>query len=365
MRILLITHRPYLPQQVGGREMAIHETAQALLQSGHEPIVMCGLEPGNFIFYKNRIRSKLTTIEYPEDRLLGYPVFRGWTWQCGLMEISRKYKPAVAVVECTSLQYLDALGELGIPAVLRLHDMALHTLGGDPRRYGASRFIAVSSYLADKFESRHGFRPIVLPPLVRKQRCVTETTRKTVVFANPRPVKGGDLAIEIAKNCPDIHFQFFQAWTMDDTVRSLQEQARKLENVQWRPSVMDARELYREARIVLIPSRADETWGRMATEAHFNGIPVIASRRGGLIESVGTGGILLDPDASTAVWTDAVRRLWDDRDYYDSLSQSALSYSRRKEISTEWIMAEFLRILQNAETIGTEAKKTKGPGLQN
>jgi glycosyltransferase involved in cell wall biosynthesis len=171
-------------------------------------------------------------------------------------------------------------------------------------------------------------------------------TRKKIVFVNPRPVKGGDIAISVARNCPDIPFTFFQAWTLDSQVIELMKQAKSLRNVEWRSPVMDAKEIYKDAHTMLIPSRADETWGRIATEAHFNGIPVIASRRGGLVESVGPGGILLEPTASAEQWTEATRNIWDDPKYYAELSQSALQFSCRHDISERAIMGQFMMVLE-------------------
>ena len=345
MRILLMSERPYLPQQIGGREMVIHETVKAFQRSGHQAAVMSGLQLGNWGFYKNRVISKLTQNEYPEDHRLGYPVYRGWSWKTGLGKVVHKVQPNFAVVESNSLDYLVALREHGIPAVIRLHDTALHALKGDPGQHLPSQFIAVSNYLADRFAEKYAFRPAVLPPLVHKERCATQTTRKKVVFVNPRSVKGGDIAISIAANCPDIPFLFFQAWTEDDEVRALKSRAKSLSNIEWRPSVMDAKELYKEAHTVLIPSQADETWGRIATEAHFSGIPVIASKRGGLIESVGPGGVLLDPKATINEWTEATQRLWNDEAEYEHLSQTALEYSNRPEIAVSAIMGSLMEIL--------------------
>ena len=39
------------------------------------------------------------------------------------------------------------------------------------------------------------------------------------------------------------------------------------------------------------------TFGRIAVEPQFSGIPVVASDRGGLPEAVGPGGVLIDPAA--------------------------------------------------------------------
>ena len=55
---------------------------------------------------------------------------------------------------------------------------------------------------------------------------------------------------------------------------------------------MDMRSVYRDTKVLLVPSQWLETWGRVATEAQFSGIPVLASRSGALPEAVGPGGIL-------------------------------------------------------------------------
>lgn len=86
--------------------------------------------------------------------------------------------------------------------------------------------------------------------------------------------------------------------------------------------------IYAETAVLLAPSLGFESWGRVATEAVMNGIPVLASTTGGLPEAVGSGGIVLDPPESCAgarenwlrlpsesecrPWIDAHYRLWDE-----------------------------------------------------
>src|SRR3546814_9881685 len=49
------------------------------------------------------------------------------------------------------------------------------------------------------------------------------------------------------------------------------------------PISHDMREVYRRTHTLLVPSQWEEAWGRVATEAQFSGIPVLASDRGGQI----------------------------------------------------------------------------------
>ena len=95
-------------------------------------------------------------------------------------------------------------------------------------------------------------------------------------------------------------------------------------NVDRAQHMTDMRPLYAATRVLLAPSLWYESWGRVATEAVINGIPVLASRSGGLPEAVGEGGICLEtPEAcrkdylripteeEMRPWMDALKRLLD------------------------------------------------------
>jgi glycosyltransferase involved in cell wall biosynthesis len=68
------------------------------------------------------------------------------------------------------------------------------------------------------------------------------------------------------------------------------------------------------------------------TEAQVSGIPLLASDRGGLPESVGPGGILLPVDAPLDDWLVAFDRLWSDREAHRTYSELALAHARRPTI---------------------------------
>jgi glycosyltransferase involved in cell wall biosynthesis len=126
----------------------------------------------------------------------------------------------------------------------------------------------------------------------------------------------------------------------------------KLPNVTLRPSTDDMRTVYRDARIVLAPSRWEEAFGRIAAEAHVNGIPVIASDIGGLPEAVGPGGTLIDPGAPAQVWADAVKRLWNDAAAYDDASRSARSHAMRDDMTPDRQIDKLLSVLRGGLASG-------------
>jgi glycosyltransferase involved in cell wall biosynthesis len=145
-----------------------------------------------------------------------------------------------------------------------------------------------------------------------------------------------DVALTVARRCPDIPFLFVKAWSLEDGEASrLMSQLRSMPNVTLLPSTDDMRKIYARTRLMLIPSKWEEAYGRIATEAQFSGIPAVATACGGLPEAVGPAGLLIDRDESDDVWVQAVRRMWDDRDEYERYSESAREYSRRSEIQFE------------------------------
>jgi len=112
------------------------------------------------------------------------------------------------------------------------------------------------------------------------------------------------------------------------------------------------REVYKKCKILLAPSIFEECYGRIATEAQVSGIPVIASNRGGLPESVGPGGLLLDPAGPIDDWVSAVRRLWFDHRYYAELSAAALAHANRPDNRVSSKIETWERILATVKTIG-------------
>lgn len=80
-------------------------------------------------------------------------------------------------------------------------------------------------------------------------------------------------------------------------------------------------------KILLVPSQWEEAFGRVAIEGMVNSIPVIGSDVGGLKESIGNGGILLDK-SDIGGWVKEISKL-DNRDYYNQMSKKAKDWVRK------------------------------------
>ncbi|MDE2029984.1 MAG: glycosyltransferase, partial [Alphaproteobacteria bacterium] len=158
-----------------------------------------------------------------------------------------------------------------------------------------------------------------------------------------------DIAIEVARLCPDIPFSFVEAWPLaDDDRAELARRLAELPNVTLLLPQKDMRSVYGACKILLAPSVWNEAYGRVATEAQVSGIPVVASNRGGLPEAVGPGGAILDPESPVEIWAEAVRKLWRDEDAYAALSCAARAHAERIEGSLSYKIDRWERLLADA-----------------
>jgi glycosyltransferase involved in cell wall biosynthesis len=142
--------------------------------------------------------------------------------------------------------------------------------------------------------------------------------------------KGVDIAIEIARRRLDVSFIFVRTWTDNpEQSRLLRRVIRSLGNITLLPNQADLGGILQATRILLMPSRCQEAWGRTVTEAQLCGIPVLGSNRGQLPQTIGPGGIVLDPDAAISVWLQAFDSIWSDEARYRALSCQAKKHAAR------------------------------------
>lgn len=345
MKILFVTDHSYPPHRVGGAESSTHELASALQERGIGVAVLAATPVGPVSGLAGRVLRRLRPPSRPRvDHDLGYPVFRSREPARAAREtLTRFPASAVVVTSGTYAPLARALVRAGLPTIVYLRDVEIGNIGGVLPRDGRVTYLSNSRFNAARVAALAGVEPVVIPPLVCPERYRVGTTRTRVLFVNPVPEKGVDLAFRLAESRPDIPFDFVECWPLDQRARDdLRSRARLLSHVVWHPVTHEPRRLYRHARIVLVPSMWEESWGRVVTEAHCSGIPVLASDRGGLPESVGPGGILVERDASFEHWRAALSRMWDEADTYDALVESAWRHARRPEIQPTALVGAFI-----------------------
>jgi len=323
-------------------QSSANELCIALKHRGHRVAVLVGFKPAGLVGWKSRIRmavnQRLSGCEVSRDSVSEYPVWRAWLpWEALDYVADQEQPELIVTMSGAPVRMALAAKRTHIPILMRLQNVEFHLLGGRFGDLGSVPCVANSRFTADKYRAAFGINPRVIYPFISAGRYRTKRTKENVTFINPLPIKGSDIALGIARLCPEIPFAFVESWQLFPENRHyLMKELRALPNVTFLPPQNDMRAVYRKCCILLAPSVWEEAYGRVATEAQISGIPVVASSRGGLPEAVGAGGILLDPEQPIADWAAAVRKLWQDERHYDELSAAALAHAERREISSAY-----------------------------
>jgi glycosyltransferase involved in cell wall biosynthesis len=135
---------------------------------------------------------------------------------------------------------------------------------------------------------------------------------KYITFINPSYLKGIEIFRKIVKELPRKKFI-----VVGKGIEKLKNITNNVTCFGWSD---DIRDIYKNTSIILFPSIWDEPFGRVPIEAGINGIPTIASNRGGLPESVGKGGILIDNPYDINAWLSAIKRIESDRKNFSNKS---------------------------------------------
>ena len=350
MKVLFATNHFYPPQSAGGSESSTHDLCISLSKHDLECGVLADLKPSGLTYYINRLKSKLTGSSFPYDRPFSYPIYRGWNPANGAEEVVKAFSPDVAIIQAGQpIPLALALTRTTTPTTIYLRDVEFDKHGGDYKHITGVNFISNSFFTSKSFKNRFGLDSIVIQPIVRREHYAVKSTRKRVLFVCPTKQKGVDIAFSMAEANPDIPFTFLESWHIPSEEKIiLKERARKAGNILWVGKRSDMKEVYRHIKLTIIPSIWNEAWGRIATESHINGIPCLASNRGGLPESVGKGGILLEPENNLDEWNYYLRKLWDNNIFYSKYVDHAFEYSKRKEIQPSHLISKLIDFLNSS-----------------
>jgi len=199
----------------------------------------------------------------------------------------------------------------------------------------ATLIIANSHYMRKVIRRFYDIEVEVVYPTVDEKRYEWPTSeRNRVLFVKPQYVKGLPIFIQVARRMPDTRFL-----VTGKVGRHARMKLKDLKNVECMGWVKDMRAAYARTRVLLGPSIWPEPFGRIFVEASSNGIPSIASRRGGIPEAVGKGGILIDDIFDVNRWVEALRQL-EDPDVYTAYEKSARENAAN--FSSDASLAQFL-----------------------
>ncbi len=174
-----------------------------------------------------------------------------------------------------------------------------------------------------------------------------------VTFINPLPEKGVSLFLKLlaraAVDAPDMRFLVVESrGRLADAMQRLALPASLLERVTVLPKQDDISTVYGVTKVLLMPSFWFEAAGRILLEANANGIPVLATDRGGIPETLGGAGCLLPiPERCTQdhwampnddeilPWWNELLRLWREPAHYQSMCDLALACAATQTVAAK------------------------------
>jgi glycosyltransferase involved in cell wall biosynthesis len=210
-----------------------------------------------------------------------------------------------------------------------------------------------SEFMAGRVEVLTGRRAAVIYPSLESRFGVRADPDGFVTMINPVPVKGVDTFLAVAEALPQQRFLLVESWKLGaDALAALHGRLARLPNVQFMHRVADVGEVYARTRLLLVPSRWEEAFGRVVIEAQSCGIPVLASRRGGLPESVGDDGMVVDDHANPQAWIAAMRPLLDDPVRYRDEATRALAHADDVHFTTAHAARRLLDICSDRTLFG-------------
>ena len=126
-----------------------------------------------------------------------------------------------------------------------------------------------------------------------------------MTFVNPTPAKGAyafaRIADELGRRRPDIPILVVEGRGDERTLAGCGLDLKSRGTVHLLEHTPDPRDFWSRSRVCLLPSLNWENQPLVAVEAMINGVPVVASDRGGTPECLGRAGVVLPlPDHLTA-----------------------------------------------------------------
>ena len=222
---------------------------------------------------------------------------------------------------------------------------------------------ANSLYTRKEVERLYGMcAPIIYslpdPAPEEAQGKVTATGRDYVLLANARVDKGYDIFIKTAQLLPHIRFCAIASQSSRALAQSMLDVA-GVTNVELLDHVSDMTTLYKEARVVAVPSyKFIETFSRVVIEAQRFGVPVIGSDRGNVPYLLIESGISLPEDA--ALWAKEIEQLFADDAYWQKRSRMALENSERYSFDMQHVrLSNIVSAVEKPVLVGV------GSGLGN
>jgi glycosyltransferase involved in cell wall biosynthesis len=174
-----------------------------------------------------------------------------------------------------------------------------HHAGGVPDGHGAT--LAAPPAIGEQ-SSRGWARHVVLPPSSWAAEAGGERTGREVLVAGAGPAKGGHVALQVARICPDLRFYVLKG----RSAPSDRAPWHALPNATVAEDVVAPADFLARARVVLSPTRFD-VHPLLLVEAAVRGIPIVCTDMTATRCAAGASAVYVPMTAPTEAWAKALR----------------------------------------------------------
>lgn len=275
----------YPPSTRAGAELMLHEILLALRDLGHN-VVVAQPNPPHKVVDGIHIIKYAQAYHFPAD-----------------IVFTQNHDTQHAIAHAKSIKK---------PIVHFVHnDKAVKLFKLNPSN--ANLVVANSEWVYNSIGIK-GLNKMVINPHTSIEKYKTDRPDASkITFINLIDIKGADIFWQVTRLLKDREFLAVKGGYGNQNIRTS-------ENVQILENTGNMKSVYAQTRVFFMPSKY-ESWGRAAVEAMASGIPVVASKTPGLIESVDNGGLFAQAGDVNA-FARLIKSL-DDENTYEKYSKQA------------------------------------------
>lgn len=313
---------------MSGAEVTIDEFLKELTYNGYECLSLNSIE--NYLMYYNYYDEILKDdTNYIRDEYKKVLFTNKDNFFEKIGNIINRYKPDLIISQLNGLKEIIQLTEnMKIPIVYIFHSY-FQQINGITSNYDLGllensrvKIICISNYIKNSLPNKLKDKSFVVYPIIKKDKYLNNKYNpSSILFVNPRKIKGIEIIFCLARKLSNETFKVYEIW--GNIPRKYLDIMKDFTNIYIMKKTNDIKQLYKDTKLLLVPSQCPEGFGRVIVEANINSIPAVCSNVGGINEATGPNQILIDDYTNADVWYQSVREILSNKEKYERMCVQA------------------------------------------